>query len=253
MSLDFNFLLLVLLVFFAGVVDSIAGGGGLITIPAYMNWGIDIKYLLGTNKLSSSTGTLIAVIKYFDELDFKKNYLLKIFISSFIFSSLGVLFVSNFKDHIIRIIIITVLPSISFYLLFASKFEKNFYLHLSEKEITKRTLIISSIVSFYDGMLGPGTGTFLALFYSRFVGYDLLRATSLSKFTNLISNISALLSFIILGRVNFKIGIIMGIISTLGNYIGSSLALKKGSSIIKPLLIIVSNAIIVKIFFDFIK
>ena len=253
MEIDFSFLILTVLVFLAGIIDSISGGGGLITIPAYMNWGLDIRYLLGTNKLSSSTGTFTAALKYLNELRFPKNYLFKVFISSFIFSSLGVIFVSSFHDHILRIIIITILPILSFYLLFNGKLEKNNSLDLPFEKLTKKTLVISSAISFYDGMLGPATGTFLAIFYSNFLGYDILKATALAKFTNLTSNISALISFIILGRVEFKVGIIMGIVSGFGNYLGSSFALKKGSSFIKPFLVIVSNAIILKIFIDFIK
>jgi uncharacterized membrane protein YfcA len=253
MNLDLNFFLLMFFVFLGGMIDSIAGGGGLITIPAYINWGIDLNYLLGTNKLSSSTGTLVATLRYLNELKFEKKYLLKVLFSSAFFSSSGVLFISIFPGHIIKIIIITVLPIISLYLLLSKKIMIKKFINLSKNQITKKTLIISSAVSFYDGMLGPGTGTFLAIFYSNFLGYDILMATTLAKFTNLISNISALISFIILKRVNFEIGIIMGITSAIGNYIGSIFAIKKGSLIINPLLVLVSNAIIIKIFIDFIK
>lgn len=254
MELDFSFLLLSILVFIAGFIDSIAGGGGLITIPAYINYKLPTEYLLGTNKLSSSSGTLIATLKYLSELKFKKIYLIKIFISSFVFSFSGAFFISKIPNYLLKIIIFFLIPTISFYLIK----KKDFAItdtsgNLSEKHLNTRSIIIASVISFYDGILGPGTGTFLAVSYSKFIGYDILKSTALAKFTNLVSNISALSAFIILGKVNFKLGIFMGIISLIGNYLGSHFALKKGADIIKPFIIIVSNLILLKTILDFIK
>ncbi len=254
MEINLDFLVLVILICFAGFVDSIAGGGGLITIPAYLNYGININELLGTNKLSSTTGTLIATLKYFEDLKFEKKYILTILFFSFIFSTSGALFVSKIPSYYLKIIIISIIPVISIYLI---KKKELGMIDLSNKISNKqryiRTILISSIISFYDGIFGPGTGTFLAVLYSKFIGYDILKSTALAKFTNLISNISALLAFLILGMVNIKIGIIGGIFSIIGNYLGSNIALKKGAKIIKPMLVLISNLILIKIIHDFVK
>ncbi|HOJ86616.1 MAG: TSUP family transporter [Elusimicrobiales bacterium] len=254
MELTDSFIILSIFVFIAGFIDSIAGGGGLITIPAYINYGLDMSLLLGTNKLSSSTGTFVACVKYLRELKFEKKYLIKIFIYSFFFSFLGALFVSHIPRYILKIIILFSIPAISVYMIK----KKDFGLidnssSLSEKQKNTATFFLTAIVSFYDGMLGPGTGTFLAVGYSKFVKYDILKSTALAKFTNLVSNISALTAFIILKKVDFKLGLAMAVISVAGNYIGSDMAIKNGAKIIKPLLFLISNAILIKALIDFIK
>lgn len=251
MELNLNFILLILLIFIAGFVDSIAGGGGIITIPAYLNFGISENLILGTNKLSSTMGTTIAVLRYFNEIRFSWKLLLFIFINSSISSFLGAYFISGIPQDWIRIIIITLLPPLSFYLTKTKNFGiKDYSIYLDETTRYVRIFIISSTVSFYDGLMGPGTGTFLVMGYSKYVGYDILKGTVLAKFTNLVSNISALITFLILKRVDIELGFFMGLISILGNFLGANLALKKGIWIIRPLLIIVSNLIIIKILLD---
>ncbi|MBP7795341.1 MAG: TSUP family transporter [Elusimicrobiales bacterium] len=248
-----SLILLGLLVLIAGFVDAIAGGGGLITIPAYLNYGITERYLLGTNKLSSTIGTFAATIKYLSELKFKRSYLIIILCSSAIFSSSGAFLISAIPSYLIKIIIICVIPPLSIYLIskknFATVDRTKF---VSKKKLITLSLINSSICSFYDGLLGPGTGSFLATGYS-IIGYDILSSTALAKFTNLISNISALITFLILGRVDIKTGIFMGFLSLIGNYAGAHIALKKGVFIIKPVLIIVSNIILLKVIIDLLK
>jgi len=249
-----NIIILSFFVFLAGFIDSMAGGGGLITLPAYLNYGVKEEFLLGTNKLSSTLGTLMAVVKFFKELSFKKKYLLFIFILSAIGSISGAIFISYFVINFIKYILIIAIPLISIFLITNKNFGlSDFSSYLDKKEIYKRSFFISFIISFYDGMLGPGTGTFLALSYSKFCGYDLIKATALSKFTNLISNISALITFLYFGKVNVKLGLFMGLISIFGNFLGSHLALKKGVWIIKPLLFIISNALLIKIISDMIR
>ncbi|MEF3279579.1 MAG: TSUP family transporter [Elusimicrobiota bacterium] len=254
MELNFSFMFLAFCVFIAGFVDSIAGGGGVITIPAYLNYGVSEYFLLGTNKLSSTTGTFIAVFKYFSHTNFKKKYLFMIFVYSAVFSVLGAAFISSFPDYIIKIIVIFMVPFLSIYLLIKKDFaltDTSYMITSAQKNL--RTLIISSLVSFYDGMLGPGTGTFLAAGYSKFVGYDILKSTALAKFTNLVSNIFALLTFLILGKVNIKLGLAMGFVSIFGNYLGSNIAIKNGTKTIKPMMVIISNLLLVKIIIEFIN
>lgn len=249
-----NIYFLSFFVFIAGFVDSMAGGGGTITIPGYLAYGINSDFLLGTNKLSSTMGTFVATTKYLSELKFKKKYLFIILISATLFSFAGALLISYVANYLIKIIVFVTMPVISIYLLFKKDFgiidQSNL---LTEKQINTRSFFITGIVSFYDGMLGPATGTFLCVLYSKFIGYDILKSTAISKFSNLISNISALITFLILNRVNIKLGLSMAVLSIIGNYIGSHIALKKGIIIIKPLMFIISNLIIIKLILDFIK
>jgi hypothetical protein len=246
-----NFILLSLLVFIAGFIDSIAGGGGLITIPSYLNYGLSENLLLGTNKFSSSLGTSMAVFKFLRELDFEKKYLLFISFFSIIGSIFGAISISLIPQELVKYIIIFSIPLVSIFLLINKSFGlSDLSFSLSAKKLYFKSALISLGISFYDGILGPGTGTFLAISYTQFCGYDLLKATALSKFTNLLSNISALITFMILGKVDYKLGLFMGIFSIFGNYLGSHFALKRGINLIKTFVFLISNAILAKIIYD---
>ena len=111
-------------------------------------------------------------------------------------------------------------------------------------------MIIACSIGCYDGFFGPGTGTFLALAFTRFSGYGLLRATALSKILNLSSNIAALVFFIFIGRVNIKLGLIMGCFSMIGSYFGAHVGKFKGQLIIRPAIVIVCFLLVVKIMLD---
>lgn len=254
MELDSSLLLLMILVFIAGFIDSIVGGGGIITIPAYLNYGISEDILLGTNKLSSTMGTLSAVLRYFREIRFSSKILITVFLFSIISSFSGAYLVSLLPPNIIRIMIVSILPFVLVYLIRSKDFGvRDYSSNLDEKKKYVRLCLITTIVSFYDGLMGPGTGTFLAIGYSKYIGYDILTSTVLAKFTNLISNLSALFTFLSVGKLNMKIGFFMGLISILGNLVGVRLALKKGIWIIRPFMILISTLIILKLLIDTFK
>ncbi|MGC8867530.1 MAG: sulfite exporter TauE/SafE family protein [Elusimicrobiales bacterium] len=252
--MDRSLLILGVLVFVAGFVDSIAGGGGLITLPAYLNYGVDENLLLGTNKLSSTIGTAAAVIKYLDEIRFSAALVLTLFISATLFSFLGAYFISLLPSYLVKMTLFLFLPPLSFYIIRRKDFGvKDTSEMITESEKLTKIFIISSLISFYDGMMGPGTGTFLAIGYSKFVGYDILKSTVLAKLTNLISNISALITFLYLERVNLWLGASMGLVSVIGNYFGANMTLKKGVWIIKPMIAIISNIILLKLILETLK
>ncbi|MBI4656461.1 MAG: TSUP family transporter [Elusimicrobia bacterium] len=252
--LSSSFLLLGLFVFLAGFVDSIAGGGGLITLPAYIHYGLKLDFLLGTNKMSSTLGTSVAAVKYLRELRFKSGYLVPVVITAAMGSVLGAKLISVLPPITVKYLLIAVIPPTAFLLVSRKDWGlRDMSSAYPEKVLILRSLLISFSISFYDGMLGPGTGTFFAIALAGFCKYDILRATALSKLLNLTSNVSALVAFLILGKVNLLLGISMGFIGMAGNYAGAHLALKKGVWIIKPLLFIVSNGLLAKIIWDMLK
>ncbi len=250
----FSILLLSISVFIAGFIDAIAGGGGLITFPAYMNYGLRTELLLGTNKLSSFFGTLIAVVKFFSEIRFSGKKLLLIFFFSTAGSLMGAIFISFISTYYLKYFLISALPAISIFMLFRRDFGiSDFSFSLSQSQMRIRVSLISFFISFYDGMLGPGTGTLFAFSYSKFCGHDLLTSTAMAKFSNLVSNLAALITFLSLGKVDIKLGIAMALVSASGNFLGSKAALKNGAVFIKPILFIVSNALLGKIIYDMVK
>ncbi len=245
---------LAFLVFLAGLVDSMAGGGGLITLPAYLHFGVPLDRLLGTNKLSSSLGTSVAVFKFLKELRFGKYFLFVLVVFAALGSFLGARFISLLPPQFIRYLLIVALPPVAFFVIARHRFGlADQSAQLPEKALLVRASAIAFFISFYDGLLGPGTGTFLAVAYARFCGYDIIKATALSKLINLTSNIAALLTFLLLGLVDIRLGLAMGVVGMAGNWLGSHLALKKGVWLIKPMLFIVANALLAKIIWDMLR
>lgn len=242
------------LIFLAGFVDSIAGGGGLITLPAYLAFGLSPAVLLGTNKLSSSLGTTVAAAKFIKETRFGADFLFILVVLGAGGAFLGARAISMVPPEAIQYLLIVLLPPVAIFL--AAK--KSFGLVDTSKAHTEQSLLrrsgsLSLFIGFYDGLLGPGTGTFLAVGFARLCGFDLLRSTALAKLLNLVSNLGALATFLYLGRVDVKLGLAMGASGMAGNYAGSHLALKKGTWIIRPMLFTVSTALLAKIAWEMLK
>ncbi|MEI7481827.1 MAG: TSUP family transporter [Elusimicrobiota bacterium] len=249
-----NHILLGLLIFLGGFIDSMAGGGGLITLPAYLHFGLPVDRLLGTNKLSSGLGTAVATFKFLKELDFKKEFLLPLIALAASGSFLGAKSISLASPSLIRYLLIITLPPIALFVIAKRRFGRADHSgDLSASALLRRCLPIAFLISFYDGMLGPGTGTFYAVALTRFCGYNLVKATALSKLLNLTSSVSALITFLALGLVDIRLGLAMGTVGMCGNYLGSHIALKKGAWIIRPMLFIVSISLLIKIVWDMVK
>ena len=248
------YLPLTLLVFLAGFVDAIAGGGGLIPLPAYLAHGLSPALLLGTNKLSSSMGTAVAAARFLKETRLRPEFLFIIIALAAGGSFLGARAIALVPPETIRYLLLVLLPPVAAFL--AAK--KSFGFGDTSARFTDDALLargggISFFVSFYDGLLGPGTGTFLALAFTRLCGYDLLRATALAKLLNLVSNLAALGAFLYLGRVDVRLGLAMGVAGMAGNYAGSHMALKRGAWVIRPMLFMVSTALLAKIAWDLVR
>ncbi|MDD2804620.1 MAG: TSUP family transporter [Elusimicrobiales bacterium] len=245
------YLPLALLVFLAGFVDSIAGGGGLITLPAYLAHGLSPSLLLGTNKLSSCLGTAVAAFKFVRETRFGWDFLFILAVLAAAGAALGAKAISLVPPEVIRLLLLVLLPPVAIFLAARKSFGlADTSRRHSENALLRRSGSISFGVSFYDGLLGPGTGTFLAVAFARLCGFDLLRATALAKLLNLVSNAAALAAFLWFGMVDVRLGLAMGAAGMAGNYAGSHVALKKGAWIIRPMLLAVSAALLLKIAWD---
>lgn len=228
-----TFLLVCPAVFFAGVIDAIGGGGGLISLPVYLLAGLPPHMAIGTNKLSSSMGTTAATIRFakMGHINWKIALFCSItaVIGSFTGASLSVF--TNEKT--IQIFILILLPFLFVYLLFSKKDFSSFARNISYK--TYMISILSALfIGIYDGFYGPGTGTFLLLCLTRFAGLDVLGASGVTKFINLVTNLTALSTFLFYGKVYFLLGFVAGICSIVGNLIGSGLLTKRADKILRP-------------------
>ncbi|KLO20970.1 membrane protein [Marinitoga sp. 1197] len=248
-----NKIILFPLIFLAGFVDSIAGGGGLISLPAYLFIGLPSHNALATNKLSSSIGTTISTLRYANG----KAIIFEVGIFSVIFSFLGSFLGAKLAlvipDNTLKIVLTVLIPVAATFILIKKPIKKDNKI----KNLTHtKTIFLSSFIGFiigmYDGFFGPGTGTFLIILYVTLLSFDHVKASGTAKIVNLASNISALITFIIGGKVIFSIGLPAALFGIAGNWIGSGLALKKGSKIIKPIMLVVLLILLIKILYDII-
>lgn len=233
-----TFLIVCPLVFLAGLIDSIAGGGGLISLPAYMIAGVPPHFALGTNKLSSCIGTVASTARYVKN----KSVNFKIGVVSIILALAGSFLGSNLalmvSESVIKNLLLFVLPFTAFFVLRNRKTEDSVK-SLSEKTTFLIACTASLLIAVYDGFYGPGTGTFLLLSYTALAKMDIKTASGNTKIVNLSSNVAALITFLIHGKLILILGLTAAIFSIAGHYIGSGLVLKKGFKIVKPIMVLV--------------
>ncbi|EHS51909.1 protein of unknown function DUF81 [Rhizobium sp. PDO1-076] len=248
-DLAFNLLLLLFVAaFIAGFVDSIAGGGGLITIPAMLIVGIPPLETLGTNKLQSMFGAGSATIAYARKghVDLKRQ--LPMAIMAVAGGAIGALIATVVPGSVLRALMPFLLVAIALY--FALK------PNLSDEDRHQRItpfvfgLTFVPLIGLYDGVFGPGTGSFFMLAFVSLAGFGVLKATAHTKLLNLGSNVGAFIVFMIGGVVLWKIGLMMGLGQFLGAQVGSRFAMKSGAKLIKPLLIVTCVALAVKLLLD---
>ena len=242
------YLIILPFVFLAGIIDAIAGGGGLISVPAYLAAGLPPHFALGTNKFSSVMGTFVATVRYFKHAMIDIPVALTSGIIALVGSYLGaktVLFLNpNFLNYILAIL----LPVIMIFSLLDKRIgTTNQSFHIPIRKRILLSGIAALVIGFYDGFFGPGTGTFLILFYTISLKYDFVTANGNTKVINLASNIAAVITFLISGKVLFMFAIPAAIVGIMGNTIGSHMVVQNGSKIIKPLFIIAFLLLFMKI------
>ncbi|MEJ5083030.1 MULTISPECIES: TSUP family transporter [unclassified Ochrobactrum] len=241
-------LLLTMAAFIAGIIDSIAGGGGMITIPALLLAGIPPVEALGTNKLQGLFGSSSATIAYARKGHVNIREQWPEAIASLVGSVLGAFLATVLPVDIMRAALPILLIAIAVY--FALKPS------LGDLDRTRRIgpflfgMTIIPLIGFYDGLFGPGTGSFFMIAFVALAGFGVLKATAHTKLLNCASNVGGFATFALIGVINWKIGICMGIAQFIGAQIGASLAMKVGSRIIKPLLIVVSLALAMRLLME---
>ena len=236
MDFDLSILLIVLpFIFIGGLVDSIAGGGGVVNMIGFMISGVPMHHALGTNKVASFFGTLVAAYNYIKNGHFKKEFVIFAIVGSLIGSTIGSYLANIIAQDTLRWIMTIVLPIAALIMLSGFK-PKGSLLNASTKRIFIVTFFIGLTIGFYDGILGPGTGTFLIIAFS-LCGLSLLDANGNAKMVNLASNVMAGLMFLFHGKVLFWLVIPCIITNVIANNIGSRLAIKNGEKVVRPIII----------------
>lgn len=228
-----HFLIVCPLVFLAGFIDSIAGGGGLISLPAYMIAGLPVHSAIGTNKLSSGMGTALATWRYSKNGYIKWKLAVQCAVCAWIASNLGAHLGLLLDDGIFKIILLCILPLTAFYVFKCKVLDME-----RESFSFRKTALISMAIAFvigaYDGFYGPGTGTFLILLLTSVAHMKLSEANGISKVINLTTNISSFTVLLLEGKVYLLLGAAAGIFSIMGNYIGTKFFDRGGAKFVKP-------------------
>jgi len=241
-------------VFLAGFIDSIAGGGGLISLPAYIASGIPVHVALGCNKFSSAFGTIVSSIRFWRNKKVHFKTVVISIICALAGSAAGAKTVLYVDDTVFRIILILVIPIVAVFVFLKKDFGvRNEVDSLKPGKVIILSALIGAGIGFYDGFLGPGTGTFLIFSYALLLRFDLITASGNAKLVNLSSNLGALIMFLIHGQVYFALAVPAAFFGVAGNFIGSGLALKNGSKIIKPVFFIALGLLIVNLIYSLIK
>ncbi len=243
-----NYLIVCPLVFLAGLVDAIGGGGGLISLPAYMIAGIPAHMSLGTNKLASTMGTAVSTLRFARHGYMKWKFCVTGSVMALIGSVLGAMLALHVEETVIKNMMLVVLPVAAFYVLRKKKLEDDTRTgSLSEKKMILIILVSAFFIGMYDGFYGPGTGTFLLLILTGAAGMDTRTAAGTTKAINLSSNVAALITYILNGKVVYSIGLVAAVFSIAGHYIGAGLVTKNGQKIVRPVILTVLTILFIKI------
>lgn len=236
-----EFLVVCPLVFLAGFVDAIGGGGGLISLPAYPMVGIPAHFAVGTNKLSSAMGTTVATLEFMRSGYIRVKLAFFSVLAAMVGSSFGANMALHISDYYFRLILLFVLPITALYLLL-NRHSLNSRLAESKPLTWSQfvaTILISISLGVWDGFYGPGTGTFLILTLVGIAHLPINLAAGNTKVINLTTNVCALAVFLMNGKVLVWLGLTAGAFSILGNFLGASYYKRYGSAIARPIIIIV--------------
>ena len=235
--------------FFAGFIDSIAGGGGLIQLPALLI-GLpksETAEVLGTNKLSAVFGTTTAAALYRKQIKPDPKILIAMGLPAFLGSAGGAVLASRIPTSSMRPMILVLLIIVAVYTWFKPDLGKFENLRHLPKRRVQIAAIAGVVIGFYDGIFGPGTGSFLMLILVASLGYAFITASAIAKVVNVATNVGAITVFGINGAVLWQIGIILGIANITGAVIGARLAIKGGSTLVRKVFLLVTVALIVKV------
>lgn len=221
--------------FIAGYIDAIAGGGGMVQVPVLLLSGIPPIFVLASNKMASVFGALMATIKYASSKKVSWKIVLIAIIPCLIASYIGSNLVMFLSDEIIQWAILIAIP-----IAMIALFKKSSEIKNKQTKLSKKNIILATApIGFYDGILGPGTGTYLTISMKKFLSLDYLTATASTKPLNFATNLGSFFAFFFAGKILWLVAIPMGLANIAGSYVGSHYAIKGGEKFIKKVLIFV--------------
>jgi len=245
-------ILLFAAIFFAGFVDAVAGGGGLIQQPSLLITFSETNTVtvMGTSKTAAAFGTSAAALKYRRSIKTDPQLLLAMVIPAFVGSSLGALLATHISAQNLKSAIFMMMVLIFLYTLAKPELGKNHVDRFSQATLKKIGAAAALIIGFYDGLIGPGTGTLLMIVLVALMGFAFIGASAIAKVVNLVTNIAAIIVIGFRVPIMWKLGIALGLANLVGGFIGSHVAVKKGSGFVRTFYLIVTALLIVRLGYD---
>ena len=244
-----TYLIVCPLIFLGGFIDSIAGGGGLITLPAYYLAGLNPSLAGGTNKLSAMLGTAVSTGKYVKAGKVAWLQGLASLLGAIPGAVFGAWLLQKLPAAYVKLGVILALPLVAVVVLRNKEFKVQKAL-VPEKWALPACFGIGLLIGVYDGLIGPGTGTFLLLAYMALLGDEALTAGGTAKLVNLGTNVGAAVSLALAGRVLYSLALPAAVFGIAGNWLGASLAIKNGAPFIRVLLMVVLGLLLVALIVD---
>ena len=236
------------MLFLAGLVDAIGGGGGLISLPAYLLAGVPIHQTIATNKLSSTCGTALATVRFVKEGLVNWRLAAPTILFAMVGSSLGAKASMAAPEGVMEAVLFVALPVVAFVVLNPKIFHDN---EAKELVLTGKLYTVAAVsalvVGVYDGFYGPGTGTFLIIAFTVFARLDIRTSNAQAKVINLTTNITSLVIFLMNGQAIIPLGLAAAGSNMAGNYIGAGLAMTRGSRITRPVIVMVLGLLFLKV------
>lgn len=249
--MDINWFLLAPAAFFAGMVDAVVGGGGLIQIPILLSQFSQtaIPTLFGTNKVSSIAGTGAALWRYARAVPIPWAVVLPATLAALVGAWLGAAVVAWLPREAMRPLVLVLMLAVAIY-----TFRRKDFGHSASRELVPadrwRGALLGLTIGFYDGFFGPGTGSFLIFGFVRLFGMDFLKASASAKVINAATNLSAIAFFASHGPILWTVGLIMAACNLAGAQVGTLLALKRGAGFVRQAFLVVVAVLIVKLAWD---
>jgi uncharacterized membrane protein YfcA len=237
---------------FAGFVDAMAGGGGLIQLPALIV-GLpnkELPLILGTNKVPSIFGTAAAARNYFKNIKPDIPLTLSMMGPAFIGSMGGASLAAAVPKDFFKPFIVFLLVTVAIYTWVKPELGMNENLKYTHKKRLVIVALIGLLIGFYDGIFGPGTGTFLVFFLVSGIGYAFLKASGTAKLVNISTNAGAILRFQLTGHIWWQLGLLLAFANVTGAIIGSRLAIKGGSPLVRKVFLAVTFLLIARVAWD---
>ncbi len=244
-------IILGLVAFVAGFIDAVAGGGGMLTVPALLSIGLPPHLVLGTNKLAATFASSTAALTYFKKKLFDPSFWQASFVATLFGSIVGTLLVSHIATDWLNKSLPLIILIAALYTIWPKKMTIEIN-QLPEKtaKIKKQQIIQGLTLGFYDGVAGPGTGAFWTVSSMAMYKLNILLSSGLAKAMNFTSNITSLITFAILGHINWALGLTMGMCLMVGAFIGAHSAIRFGSKFIRPIFVVIVCIIAGKLALD---